>query len=180
MKLRLLRRIGCGLLVVFVLVPFFILPTLLYFVPMLTSKNPPRPAIEYGEFPFRVEYEIHGEVIVVEDTVICEFDGFDWNAGEGKVRVWKSRLASGSKTKGLTMLTIDDTHRVYCTIVAEPRYYMDDSSPINPNISPAILIEDTTSWTSMPRVIPDDELLEQYGIRLISWEMSAPIVNGFE
>ena len=50
------------------------------------------PEIRYGEFPFRLEYEINGERFVIEDTVICEFDGIGWNEAQGKFRKWKDYL----------------------------------------------------------------------------------------
>ena len=35
------------------------------------------PQITEGEFPFVLEYEINGERHIIEDTVVCKFDGYD-------------------------------------------------------------------------------------------------------
>lgn len=63
----------------------------------LFNPNPPAPDITYGEFPFRLVYEIDGETKVIEDTVICEFDGFKNMGSAGNKRVWKSQLKSGKE-----------------------------------------------------------------------------------
>ena len=48
--------------------------------------NPPKPEIKYGEFDFKLVYEIDGEMQTIEDTVICEFDGFNFDEANGKTR----------------------------------------------------------------------------------------------
>ncbi len=48
-----------------------------------------------GEFPFCLEYEIKGKRSVIQDTLICEYDGIGINEGQGKYREWKEHLASG-------------------------------------------------------------------------------------
>jgi len=58
--------------------------------------NPPKPGITYSEFPFRLVYEINGERKVIEDTLICEYDGIGMDEGRGKYRKWKEHLASGN------------------------------------------------------------------------------------
>ena len=63
-----------------------------YFIP-----DPPKPEITYAEFPFCLTYELNGEVIVIEDTIICEFDGYVVEGENGKYRAWSSRLKSGNE-----------------------------------------------------------------------------------
>lgn len=45
--------------------------------------NPPSPKFTYGEFPFVLEYAINGERFVVEDTVICKYDGVGLDESQG-------------------------------------------------------------------------------------------------
>ena len=66
--------------------------------------NPPKPGITYGEFPFRLTYELNGEIKVIEDTIIAEFDGFSTPTSAGIYRVWKTRLKSGNER--LTLLDL--------------------------------------------------------------------------
>ena len=62
----------------------------------LLVPGPPRPAVRYGEFPFRVVYEVNGETLTIEDTVICEYAGVESRGIGTKIRTWTSRLKSGS------------------------------------------------------------------------------------
>ncbi len=135
-------------------------------------SHTPRPAITYGEFPFRLEYEINGEIVVVEDTVICEFDGFEVNA-QGKYRKWKQCLASGESN--VVLLVIDATKRI-CYPVRDAAYYMGDrkGSFVEP---PIAYVSDGMKEHA---IYPHEELFITFGIRLISWEFSPPIVNTFK
>ncbi|MCL2679484.1 MAG: hypothetical protein FWF18_04285 [Dehalococcoidia bacterium] len=143
------------------------------------SPNPPMPEIRYGEFPFRLEYEINGELIVIEDTVICEFDGVDvsWE-GDGKTRKWKSHLASGNDR--VVLLDLDISEAI-CALMGWAEYYMGDSNykPDEGGLIPDVYIYDA-SQTVTYRDISIDDLYYIYGIRLISWEFTDPIVNTFK
>ena len=82
-------------------------------------SNPPLPEIKYGEFPFRLEYEINGQRVVVEDTIVCEFDGIGWNGTMGeKYRKWKTYLASGREQPGTysTAVLIDERNEIYFSL----------------------------------------------------------------
>ena len=76
MKGKIFLIIGIVLLSVIILVGAFYLFVLSGAIFMFNS-NPPAPEITYGEFPIKVTCEINGEIKVIEDTVICEFDGFE-------------------------------------------------------------------------------------------------------
>lgn len=140
------------------------------------EPNPPKPRIRSGEFPFTIVYEINGEKIIIEDTMICKYDGVGWNEGVGKYRKWKSYLASSPKEDAV-LLVADDKRKIYC-FVGSAEYYMGDEKypekrPLTPRLINIRLDNDFTS-------ISQDELLEMYNIRLISWEFSDPIVNSFK
>ena len=146
---------------------------------MLSYKqpDPPRPEITYGEFPFRVEYEINGELIVVEDTIICEFDGFNvsWG-GDGKTRKWKASFASGRKTlfKQSADLLVDDANHIYFAL-GSAAYYMGEW-----NFNSTLRVYQLRGNGKMDVKIPPDELFNTYNIRVISYEFSPPIVNSFK
>ena len=55
------------------------------------------PEIEKAQFPFIVEYVIDGETYIIEDIVVCEFDGFDGMLPNH--RCWSSYLKSGNEAK---------------------------------------------------------------------------------
>jgi len=135
------------------------------------SPNPPRPEITYGEFPFRIEYEVYGELMVLEDVVICEFDGFRLS-GPNRLRSWKKRLASGAEEA--VLLVTNSGTLLYCNTKSAP-YYMGEFNGNAGNTQLGAVIRSG----SRDRAISNSELYDTYGIRLISWEFSPPIENSY-
>jgi len=151
------------------------LPLGLYMV-SCTQPNPPRPEITYGEFPFRIEYEKNGELVIVEDTIICKFDGVNINmGGNGKTLKWKSYFASGRESlrSSYAVLTVDDANQIYFSLGGADYYLGVEGVYFGFN-----------AWQTggMPSIrhIEPDELFHTYGIKLISYEFSQPIVNTFK
>ncbi len=72
-------------------------PWLLLYIGLSSGENPPKPEYSYGEFPFYLEYEINGQIMSVEDTVIVKYDGIGLSEGTGKDIKWKQTLASGNE-----------------------------------------------------------------------------------
>lgn len=87
------------------------------------TPAPPLPEITYGEFPFRLEYELNEELHVIEDTLIVEFDGFGMNEGIGRYRRWTSRLASGEDL--VLLLEVSDNKQIFY-FPGPANYYMGD------------------------------------------------------
>ena len=147
----------------------------------LVTPHPPRPEITYGEFPFRVEYEINGELVVVEDTIICKFDGFSSLSCDidTKYREWKASFASGRKTlfPNGADLKVDDDRQIYFSL-GSAHYYMGDGWGGSPHCR-AYKARKSSSGYSLTD-IPPDELFNTYNIRVISYEFSPPIVNSFK
>ena len=46
----------------------------------LLSPNLTEPAITSGEFPFVIEYEFEGKTYIIEDTLVCSYEGNDPSA----------------------------------------------------------------------------------------------------
>jgi len=78
-----------GSLITIVLIILFIL-----FVLFPAAIHPPRPVITYCEFPFTLIYELNGETEIIEDTAICEFDGYGELSSAGQNREWEVYLKS--------------------------------------------------------------------------------------
>ncbi|MBG9736742.1 hypothetical protein [Paenibacillus alvei] len=177
MKIKMLMIVGIPLILLAVLV-YITLPWLFIYIGIQLGPSPPSPRITYGEFPFRLEYEINGQRKVVEDTLICEFDGIGSDEGRGKFRKWNERLAS--KNEEIILLKVDDTKRIiYYPGSAE--YYMGDLDTTlehDSSFPNGLIIEKNDRITST-RLILADQLLEQYKIKLISWDYTQPIKNSF-
>ena len=170
-----------------------ILPQLLIYLGLRSSGDTSRPEITHGEFPFRLEYELDGELNVIEDTLIVEFDGFGTNAGTGRYRRWRSHLASGANL--ILLLEVSDYKQIFY-FPGSARYYMGDSlHPHSQSFPNASFIEREQRITRRDiehsndmlerfgplenNSISEENLLENYGIRLISWEIAEPIINNF-
>lgn len=166
------------LLIVLIIIAFFTLPWLGLYTGIQLLEDPPDPEITCGEFPFRLEYEINGEQMVIQDTLICEYDGIGSDEGRGKYRKWKKRLASGNER--ITLLKVDSTKEIHYT-PGSANYYMgdiDNAKEYKHSFPDASIIESDGRITSYGRICAD-ELLNKYNIKLISWDYTQPIKNKF-
>jgi len=172
------------LIVVIVMNPL----TRLYFVALL-APNPSKPEIAYGEFDFRLTYELEGEIKVIEDTIICEFDGFKFGADD-KERKWKSHLKSGNAEITLLDLrekeVVDNRGRILELYFywGDAQYYMDDNS--YPYVKGAQDFKKVDYIYQMDdgairyESYSAEKAWEKFKIKLISWECDPPIENKFK
>lgn len=155
------------------------------------GSNPPTPEITYGEFPFKLTYELNGETKIIEDTVICEFDGFYSLGSAGKYRKWKSHLKSGNERVTLLDLRpLGETNEFGQTMLelfffyGNAEYYMDDElggKKRAGGISTWVdYLYETADGTTGGSAFNADAAYEKYKINLISWEPSPPIQNNFK
>lgn len=157
--------------------------TLLY---IGNSQEPPKPAVTYGEFPFELVYEIDGERIAVKDTLVIEYDGVGGGGSIGKYNKWapfcesqrgtgkylkdydKLILFSGS-IKGSEPVTIkfDLGSCAYYMGVEETQTYYEHLG-----IQPGDIVISSRAYTGP---ISDEELYENYNIKIIKKTISPPI-----
>ena len=151
------------------------------------NSNPPTPEVTYGEFPIKVVYEINGEMKVVEDTVVCKFDGFEDLGSSGKYRKWKAHLKSGNKR--LTLLKGENKNILFEISVSygQPDYYMGDLRYESEEEYKKKLVDSRyfgyTQWenkTQKGYSISKEEVWEKYKLRVINIQYSSPIKNTFK
>ena len=151
--------------------------TMIYISGML-ERNPPKPEITYAEFPFELVYEINGETITLSDTYVCEFDGFGWNEGEGKIRQWKGYFKSNQQ-KDIVLIK-DKNKEIVCDI-GSPEYYMGDQKyNVSPRTDPILVLVEYYDTGGVSSSLCSDQIKEYYKIDLVSWNLSNPIENEFE
>ena len=162
-----------------------VISTIIFFISTITSPSPPRPEITRGEFEFRLEYEIDGEIVIIEDTMIAEFAGINHFSVNGKYRRWNLSLASDRRREHLLLLELEDGRRIYYNLAA-PGYLMGETvGTRHPNVfdpfNAVFIVERgvNPSRGSRRSVGGPDGLYNQFGIRLISWEHDPPIENRF-
>lgn len=179
-------------------------PWIIIAVGLWLSPAPPKPEITYGEFDFKLVYEIDGEIQTIEDTIICELDGFNIDEGRGKTRRWKEEFEnkqnnelyawrveqidnldfneykSGRKPDyNQIVLKNIDNYKVLLS-VADAEYFLDEpenkrTSPIEPSIQ---VYDKNICYYKDPE--QSEEFLEPHNFKVNSWECDEPIVNTFK
>lgn len=157
----------------------------------------PAPQITEGEFPFILEYEINGERHIIEDTVVCKFDGYDLSDPFPFIdysRTWHQALKNEEEHKTLILELEDNTESLLVKdrINIESRvnlfygsggYYLgdpDDAEKI-PCINYVEKYKTSEKVTHNEVTLLTNEQLEKYfGIKIIRFEFSKPIENRFE
>ena len=189
--------IGCGItLGVFVLVVVLLFAGLFL---LLRGEEQKPPQITTGEFPFVVEYEMNGENFVIEDTVVCEFSGYDLSALTfNKPRSWNAYLKSREKEKRLFIECEPNTNSILVEgrINIESRvllqygdaeYYMGDPNgkSLTYNGQPIITYVEyfqtgPKSYEYTSTKMSNEQLEKYFGIKIIKFEFSEPIKNEFK
>lgn len=172
-----------GATVVIVVSVIVIIGLIIYFA---TSSDVPRPKIKYGEFPISITYEVGGEVKVIEDTVICEFDGIERLGEAGKYRKWRSRLKSGDDS--LAFFPVEQNVVIEVGIFRGfPSYYMGDYSERSKEDCERSMADDRyreyVEWRNgikTGNIFTKEEVWEKYKLRIIDVQYSLPIENTFK
>lgn len=114
------------ILIIIVVTAVFHLGTNAVLSRIILGPKPPRPEITRGEFDFRLEYEVDGERIVIEDTIVALFDGFSADAGSmAWYRTWRLHLASDKRSRNILLDELEDGRRIYY-VPESANYFMGD------------------------------------------------------
>ena len=151
------------------------------------GEEPPKPVARYAKFPFELVYEKNGEIITVKDTIVIEYDGVDWNEGVGKYNKWDRYFLSERDFKKTEqtyadeielLRGIDKSGHSFSLLFAlgSSEYYMglpeEDSFYEGNQLSPGDIVLSSTG--AQYRVLGEQELLEDYGIKIIEKNISPP------
>ena len=149
------------------------------------------PVVKAGRFDFSVTYEVDGAKEIVSGVFVCEFAEVV-KALDGSYIEWDSYIEDTelsnrlNKNRGYLPLKTCDDGVIYLDFCLSAKYFMTDPSFGNANadatissIAPRLFIEYNETkgeklgvWYSEDKVI-----LENYGVKLISYEYDAPIEN---
>ena len=165
---------------VVIVIAIFALPWLFMAVASVFSPLPPKPPVDYAEFPFKLVYEINDEVKTIEDTLIIEHNGYTYHGTPQKRNSWRRSLKSGNSLDSLTLFHEDyvpDGGSVTIRFeLGSCEYYMGleeaNVSYIAIGAKPGDIIESRYRFTG---AISEEELYEKYNIRIIDMELSSPL-----
>ena len=137
------------------------------------------PKITYGEFPFEITYMINNETITVKDVYVCEYVGAFWDWNRGHFREWKGYVKNTNESS--LLITEDADRKIYC-FVGSAEFYMDDEEyPEQKPLSPRVFdVEKNDNINAEIMFFSSEEIMQYYGIKIISWNFSEPIINSFE
>ncbi len=179
-------------------------PWMMLTVGLWLSPTPPKPEITYGEFDFKLVYEIDGEMQTIEDTIICEFDGFNIDEANGKTRRWKEKFKNeqdnelyafrveqidnpefneyknGRKPDYNQIVLKNIDHYKVLLRVADAEYFLGEPDDKTPSpIEPSIQVYDKSiCYYKDPK--QSEEFLKPHNFKVISWECDEPIKNTFK
>lgn len=155
----------------------------------LYSVQKLKPEITYAEFPIKLIYEINGQQKVVEDTLVCEYDGISHGifsnanqtaTGYGYRRNWKSYLLSNKEEirdeSYIPVLEVSVVDTL-CFFVGNPSFYMGDSN--SEESYAKFRVMDIEMSGKGFRGWLGSNIEEKYGVKLIKFEHPNPIKNKF-
>lgn len=166
--------LAVGLIGIFALLS---LPWLLIAGGIWLSPDPPKPEITYGEFPFEITYAINEEVYSVDGVYVCEYAGIGANEGVGKYVDWDGYIKD-TEDEDLFIME-KDGKKIYCS-VGWPEYYMDDPEDDTDSAPEPLFYSKFPYLGGTSTHYINAEELADYGIMVISYELSKPIKNSFK
>lgn len=148
-------------------------------VTWLLSPDPPKPVITYAEFPFEIVYEIDGDTVTVNDIYVCEYDGITTDGGGGKCSAWKGYFKSNGSDN---LILLQDGNLALACSVGYPQYYMSDPVKDPYDYVPSIyyIVSPNDLGGTTYGSLDIEPILDQYKLRLVSYELSDPIENSFK
>jgi hypothetical protein len=156
-----------AILVILLLIAFIVGPWLLIYLGLSSEDPPPKPAYTYGEFPFYLEYAIHGQIKIIEDTVIVKYNGIGLSEGTGKYIKWKQTLASGNDE--VVLFEDGESVRIIFT-VRERNYHLEDEIHNEETKVPNLIKE-----VRKKRGGTTSSLYNETKIKLIKFEYGEPL-----
>ena len=161
-----------------------------------SHKTEAPPKITEGDFPFYVEFTLNGETYIYEDTVVCNFYGYDGSAWFVQPRMWteKFKFSDGTTANKLILKeTNSKSVLVNSRINNESQlmlscgrgdYYMGESDyyeiskPCFYYHEKYQIDEKAQKWERT--VLTEEQLEEYFGLKIIRFEFSEPIQNEFK
>lgn len=137
---------------------------------LLSDEKPPE--IIYEEFPVELTYTKNGEVITAKAIYVAEYKGWIPTTG----RKWNGYIKETGES-GMVIHSEDKT-KIIC-MLGSPEYFMGDHYFEDPSV-PHVIKEEKAFLKKEETALSQQELLEQYNIEIISWEIAEPVQNSFD
>jgi hypothetical protein len=137
------------------------------------------PEIKEARFDFSVTYEIDGEERTYTGVYVCEYDGV-LTTLIGSSLEWKGYLEGEAEESEVPIHTNEDGV-IYVNLGFYPEYFMGDPSAADylaPTPNLFMIYNDSTE--DDVHIAMEEEVIENYDIRILSYEYDDPIENTFK
>lgn len=143
------------------------------------------PQITEAQFPIKITCEINGEIAIIEEELICEYDGTESQGTRGKVNKWTERFKSGNER--FTLLKGEENGIPFeiCTqYYGDPQYYMEKSPWPSDEDYYAFLLEKAFNEFICIRsidgkedisILESSEVFKKYKLKVLNVELPKPI-----
>ena len=141
----------------------------------------PAPEIKNGEFDVTVTYEVNGEVKTLDLVYVCKYGGVGYTL-EGEVyRSWSGHFKGYDEGDVIDVIDTEDGGKVYLCFHIYAEYFMGEPDYID-NFAPWVAVERLYYDENGDEMIDydQDEIAENYGVRVIGIEYDEPIQNIFK
>ena len=149
----------------------------------------PDPVIKQGRFNFSVTYEMGGEQKTISSVYVCEFeesgvlmDGWyiTWNEYVEDSEI--QALFNDESYDGGILIGEHEYGKVYLNLRLDARYFMAEPGSEGREYTPYVFIRynDEKAEELNTYGETDIAILENYGVKLISYEYDAPIQNTYK
>ena len=145
----------------------------------ISQPYPGKPTITHAEFPCTLVYELNGEEITLTDTIICEYDGIEYDDSSMTYRrQWTEDFRSGDGR--FTLAEYDNGSCIVFHYQNVCEYLMGDTdySGYAQELDSGVFRIAASGHGS--GFIEEDILYNDYGIRIVSFEYGPPIENTFQ
>lgn len=179
------KRFGAVIYISIIILSIILLnlPMIILHVGYSLSEGPAKPKVKKGEFPFKLVYEMDGEVTTIEDTLVIKYKGIRYTAMDGKYIHWDYYYKNGSideSDKGFfnqfTLYSEDDLSIRFelgpCGYYMGTEYNLDYYQSNGINMGDIIVDVPNETY-----VISEEELHDKYGIEIIEKYISEPIIQ---
>lgn len=136
----------------------------------------PLPTVQEGRFDFSVTYEVNGEVKTYSGVYICKFDGV-LTTFVGSSLEWEEYIEN-EKEVDIPIQTNEDG-TVYINFGFSPAYFMGEAYD-HPDPEPNLFMMYHNSTPDSLEITSEEDVIAEYGVRLIGYEYADPIENTFE
>jgi hypothetical protein len=138
----------------------------------------PVPEIKEGRFNFSVTYEENGVEKTYSGVYVCKYDGVLITLVGSEVE-WKEYIEN-EKEIDVPIQTNEDGV-IYINFGFSPEYFMGDPEAVDYNApQPNLYMIYHSSESDSLDITSEEEVIAQYGVRLIGFEYAEPIENTFK